>query len=461
MYSLFWKIFFSFWLIILVTELLTAWFTADLSEHEIHPTLRQHNEKFVASTTNAVSILTRKGLLEFREWISNERNILGVDEIYVFDKANNEVNNKPFPKTLEAILDSETYQQILLDHYQPIKHTLRFEVKTLVGDEFLVISTFAHPSMMRYLLAPQRVALSVVISGIICFFLARYFTSPLTNLRRSTQKMMLGDFDTTGLKRLRARKDEFGALAMDFNTMTVRLSNLLDNQRQLLRDISHELNSPLSRLRVALELARSKYRVKDQSEFNRIELEIERLEMLIQELLTFVRIDPRNSKASMSRVDVAKMLEEIVEDAKYLRRNLKYVRKISLHCAENVDVNADARLLHRAVENIVRNACYYSPDGAAINIRCAKDDRNVYIFVEDQGPGVPENMLEQIFSPFVRVSSARETDTGGSGIGLAIAKRVVEIHNGTIKARNKKDNGGLIVAVSIPLYSQSIEKPAA
>ena len=460
MYSLFWKIFFTFWLTILSIELFTAWFTADLSESEIHPILERHNQEFVASSTKAVSLLGSKGLAVFQKWAGVKDNLKGIDEIYVFDKNQNEINGKVVPSNIKVVLANEFSQQTLVNHHQPIKHLLSFKTTTSNGKTYSVVSTFAHPPLLKYLLAPQRVLVSVIISGLLCLILARYFTLPLTKLRRSTQRMTRGEFDTTSLRDLRSRKDEFGALAKDFNNMTVRLSKLLDNQRQLLRDISHELNSPLTRIRVAIELARSRYAANDSTELDRIETEIERLELLINELLTFVRIESRDKNESMVRIDVKEMLEHIVDDAQYVRSGPDIQQNISLHCQDDLVILGDSRLLNRAIDNIVRNACYYSPPHASINVRCVSDASNLYIFIEDQGPGVPEDMLDQIFNPFVRVSSARESDTGGSGIGLAIAKKVIEMHKGSIKAKNK-DNEGLIVAISLPLYTHPVSRSAA
>ena len=270
MYSLFWKIFFTFWAIILIIEFFTAWVTADLSEYEIHPILEQQNAQFVASSTQMVSVLTSEGLPGLRSWMANNNNLKGIDEIYVIDKYHQEVNFKPLPDSVKAILKSDYNKQTLVNHFQPIKHTLTFKTTTPNNEDYLLISIFEHPPLVKYLLAPQRVALSVIISGLICFMLARYFTSPLTNLRRSTQMLTLGEFDTTNLLKLRKRSDEFGALAVDFNQMSERLSDLLDTQRQLLRDISHELYSPLARIRVALGLARNKYISMDSQELDRI-----------------------------------------------------------------------------------------------------------------------------------------------------------------------------------------------
>ena len=113
-------------------------------------------------------------------------------------------------------------------------------------------------------------------------------------------------------------------------------------------------------------------------------------------------------------------------------------QNINLQCTDSVEIDVDAKLLHRAIENIVRNARYYSPPDGEILINCHLKSDQVCISIEDEGPGVPEDMLENIFQPFVRVSSARESDTGGSGIGLAIAKRVIDSHGGTIRSEERR-----------------------
>lgn len=460
MYKLFWKIFFTFWAIILCVELLTAWVTANFSESELHPILEEENLQFIASTTQAVSILTSQGVSELREWLKKKSNLKGVEEIFVVDENREEITGKTLPASIKPILE-RYYFDIPVDHFQPIKHTLALRTSAPDGKSYLIISTFAHPAVLKYVFAPQRVLLGVIISGIICYLLARYFTKPLTNLRRTTQKLTVGQFDTTSLVQLKNRNDEFGALAIDFDNMAKRLSELLDSKRQLLRDISHELNSPLARIRVAIELARNKYKFSGNDELDRIEKEIERLEVMIRELMTFVKIRSTDDVYEITPVNIRQILDIIVEDAQYEQERSPEKRKIKLYCPYDINVKADERLLHRALDNIVRNACYYSPENSEIIIRCYEESEAVHISIEDQGPGVPDNMLGKIFQPFVRVSSARESDTGGSGIGLAIAKEVVDIHNGTVTAANKKNGSGLVVTVVLPLYSKEPTKSAA
>ncbi len=450
MYSFFWRIFLTFWLTILIVELFTAWFAVRLSESEIHPILEKQNQIFVADSNRAVAVLEAEGLRGLREWLQRASNLQAIDEIFVVNQRREEINHKPLPDNITDIL-GDTHADPPLPDYKPIKYILTSKATAPDTEEYLVITTFRDPHRASYLFAPQRVAFGVIVSGLICFLLARYFTSPLNKLRRSTQTLMTGEFNTSSIQNLRHRHDEFGALAVDFEKMAARLSDLLTAKRQLLRDISHELRSPLARIRVALGLVRKKHHADDSDELDRIEREIERLESLISELMMFVRIRSSNTAESMTNVDIRELLDHIVEDAQYEKQQDRSKNTIKLHCPPGIEVWADAHLLHRAIENIVRNACYYSPEQSVIHIRCEQGTDDVRIVVEDFGPGVPDDMLEPIFQPFVRVSSAREEDTGGSGIGLAIAKQLIDVHGGTLTAQNKKEGSGLIVTLSLPV----------
>ncbi|MGD8642150.1 MAG: ATP-binding protein [Gammaproteobacteria bacterium] len=452
MYPLFWKIFLTYWATIVIIELVTAWFTAQLSESEIHPILEQQNSTFRENSQQAVSVLEKKGLAALRQWLENPDNLEAIDEIYVINQAGVELDNKPLPENIRKRLKSIEPPQRPDKNYNPFKSVLAVSSSAGDGNAYTVVTTFKHPHLVRYLLAPERVTFGILISGLICFFLARYFTSPLTKLRISTQMLAQGEFNTSDLQQLRSRKDEFGALAVDFEKMTNRLRELLESQKQLLRDISHELRSPLTRTRIALGLARNKNPASDSEELDRIERELERFEILIGELLTFVKIEPGNQSFEMTVTDLSELLDQVAQDARYEHQEkLRTTKMITLDCPPNVEMVGDPRLLHRAIDNIVRNACYYSPGNTSVDIRCHQDTRAIHITIEDNGPGVPENMLEKIFQPFVRVSPARESDTGGSGIGLAIAKRVIDIHNGTIAAANKLNNSGLVVSITLPL----------
>lgn len=453
MYSLFWKIFLTYWLIIVTIELSTTWITAALSEYEINPILEQQNSQFAANSRHAASVLQHEGLEAFQNWLQQSGDLEAVQQIFVFDPHGKEINNKPLPAGVAAVAANQPLHAVAIDHRQTINYMLTFHIETPNSSNYLLITTFKYPHLFSYLFAPQRIAFSILVSGLICFMLARYFTSPLAKLRRATQMLALGDFNTADLQQLRRRQDEFGALAVDFEKMTHRLRELLNGQQQLLRDISHELRSPLARIHVALGLAHQKSGSANNSELQRIEREIGRFEFLVQELLTFAKIGPDMPPLSTASVDVRELLDQVVQDARYELQQSRSGTTIHLRCPDNINVTGDARLLHRAIENIVRNACYYSQKHTNIDIVCSQDDEQISIVIEDEGPGIPPDMLEKIFDPFVRVSAARESDTGGSGIGLAIAKRVVEIHGGTITATNKTNGHGLIVKILMPFQS--------
>ena len=457
MSKLFWKIFLTFWVTTVLVELATVWITVDLSEHELQPVLATQNNEFIAKTTQAVTILTSKGLPALKQWLANERNSNTMENVYIISQGNDVLSGRPLPQNIETLIQKDYADQALINHSPSIKHILTLHTVAPDGEEFYVVTTFAHPSFFSYLLAPQRVAFGIIISGIICFLLAGYFTSPLIRLRRSTKTLQLGGYDSDSLRRLCKRKDEFGALAVDFDQMMLRVKHLLQTQQQLLRDVSHELRSPLARMSVALELARKKIKNSSSLELDRIAREIERLEMLISELMVFVRMESNTNSGLDSHICVHRILGQVVHDANYemLTRNAK----ITLSCDKDLQVRGDARLLQRAVENIARNACYYSPENSVINITGIKKDEHIEISIEDSGPGIPQNMLDNIFQPFVRVSSARESDTGGSGIGLAIAKRVIDLHKGHIVASNKTIGKGLIVTITLPLPDLAASSP--
>lgn len=444
MYSVFWKIFLGYWGLILFVELVTAWVTVNLSEYEIHPILVKQNNEFVASSTMAVSVLTKSGLSGLKQWLG-ESNHQAVDEIYILDSKRREVFSKTVPSDIRELVFANS-DSSHLHHKHLLKNVLSFRTVSPEGEDYMLVSTFEHPHPIRYLLAPQRVIFGIGLSGFICFLLARYFTSPLQKLRESTHRITEGKFDI-GLDQISERKDEFGFLAKDFELMARRLSELLGTQKQLLRDISHELRSPLSRLQVALDLARNRVKPNTIEELDRIELEIQRLEFLIRELLVFVRIENKSKELNKVRVDLCELLGHVVDDVNYELGESRAVIKPQGDCS--VDVFADIKLLHRALENIVRNACYYSSKESSVNVDCRMRSDCVLVEVEDNGPGVPQQMLEKIFEPFVRVSDARESDSGGSGIGLAIAKRVIEAHEGTVLATNKKQGSGLLVTVAL------------
>ena len=296
---------------------------------------------------------------------------------------------------------------------------------------------------------------AAVVSGIVCFLLARTLTRPLGQVPAASRRLAAGDLAARAGARVGARQDEIGELVRDFDSMADRIASLIHAQSQLLSDISHELRSPLARLNVALELARRKAGGAAGTELDRIQTETERMNGLIGELLELSRAESDARAGRHEPVDLAEIVTEIVADADFEAR--RHGKSARLDIRSSAALEGDSALLARAIENVVRNAVRYTPAETAVDVVVAAEPGVVSVSVRDQGPGVPESDLEKIFAPFHRVESARSRGGGGAGLGLAIARRAVVLHGGTIVARNA-DGGGLLVTVRLPTQ-QPVSEP--
>lgn len=288
---------------------------------------------------------------------------------------------------------------------------------------------------------PVLPAIGTVLSSLLCALgLAWYFAKPIRHLRNAFDAAAEGDLDVRVGQSMGGRNDELADLGRDFDHMTERLRALLEGQKNLLHDVSHEMRSPLARLQAAIGLARQQpLRMSDS--LGRIEREAERMNLLVAELLTLSRLEA-GVVGDFENVEMSELLANIVEDACF-EGTARHVQ-ICFLMGEAVELRANAELLHRAIENIVRNALRFSPDNGVVRIEAGLVSGGFRVAVVDQGPGVSSEDLASIFSPFYRGGGA--TSGGGYGLGLAIAKRVITATNGDVSARNG-EAGGLVVEV--------------
>jgi two-component system sensor histidine kinase CpxA len=287
---------------------------------------------------------------------------------------------------------------------------------------------------------------TLVVGGFFCYLITRHITRPLVRMREATAALAAGDLGTRVTPRLGHRQDEIAALGRDFDRMAERIEALIAGHKRLLGDVSHELRSPLSRLLVALGLARKDATSALAEPLSRIALEAHRLDHLIGQLLILSRIESGLQTGSKSSVDLANLVQEVAADADFEARS--HNRKVAVISAETGSVFGSEELLGSAVENVVRNAVRFTAENTAVEISLKSDARQTILHVRDYGPGVPDSMLAEIFLPFRRVSHA-ELSIEGSGLGLAIAQRAVVAHGGEIQALNAAD-GGLIVEIRFP-----------
>jgi len=296
----------------------------------------------------------------------------------------------------------------------------------------------------------------VLVAGIGCFALARYLTSPVRRLKHAARQLAAGDFSARAGPKLASRRDEIGELGRDFDRMADRIESLLTSQKRLLQDVSHELRSPLARLNVALELAARDAGPAASPALARVGLEAQRLNDLIGQLLTLVRLERGSAQLTMPTVDLCALVEEVAADADFeasaLNRHVRVVR------CDPCTVNGSSELLRSAIENVMRNGVRYTADATEVEVSLSASPSAVVeggpaiaavLEVRDHGPGIPEESLTRIFQPFYRVSDARDRGSGGSGLGLAITERAIRLHDGTVEASNAAD-GGLIVRIKLP-----------
>lgn len=296
------------------------------------------------------------------------------------------------------------------------------------------------PTVVPWFLTPDHLFV-LAAEILLCYWLALHLTSPVRALQKAVERFGRGDLSA----RVNSlRRDELGQLARTFDRMAARIETLLAAERRLLLDISHELRSPLARLGVAVELARTGEGL--ETNLNRIQKESDRLNALVGQLLQVTRAegDPASLRRDAVRLD--ELAEQIASDAQIEAEargcTVRYDRR------QPVTVEGDAELLRRAIENVVRNAIRYSPQGTAVEIAVMLDGAQARVVVRDHGPGVPEESLPRLFDAFYRVESDRDRASGGIGLGLSIARRAIELHKGSIAARNATP--GLEVELRLP-----------
>lgn len=298
-----------------------------------------------------------------------------------------------------------------------------------------------------------RLLVTLVIGGILCFWLARYLTTPLLKLRSTTNELAEGNLGARVATKLAKRRDEVGQLGRDFNVMAERLETMVQAQQRLLGDISHELRSPLARLGVALGLARQRSGAEANGALDRIERESDNLNEMISQLLTLTRLESGTDGRKRTEVDLDALVREIVEDADFEARGTN--RSVQVVSSDKCSINGVEELLRSAVENVVRNAVRYTPEGTAVEVALRRQnggsDNFAVISVRDRGRGVPDEALEKIFHPFYRTEDARDRQSGGgTGLGLAITERAVRMHGGSVQAENVL-GGGLSVEMKLVL----------
>ncbi len=374
---------------------------------------------------------------------------------FVFNEQGEEIAGRKPPEWITKVERGETHTaDSFLGRLRTIQF-LRLTMASSDGHRYTMVTEL--PPGQPAVFGPRGVpglalGIGVISSGIVCFFLARYLTSPVVRLRAATQKLAGGDLTArAGASGLR-RYDEMAGLVRDFDGMAERLEMLVKTQSRLLHAVSHELRSPLARLNVALALARKRTDPEAQSALDRVERESTRLNELIERLLTIARLESGDDALQKYPVRLKNLIAEIAKDAEFEAQSRKC--RVETVIADDCIVAGDANLLHSAIENVVRNATRYTREGTNVQVRLEQaegpDGPLAVVQVTDSGPGVPEEALDKVFRPFYRIDDSRGRRTGGVGLGLSITEHSVRLHGGAVKAANRPE-GGLLVEMRLPL----------
>jgi two-component system sensor histidine kinase CpxA len=293
-----------------------------------------------------------------------------------------------------------------------------------------------------------RTTVTLIVVSAVCYFLASSLTKPIKRLQKAAQRIAGGDYSARVGEMQGRSGNEITDLGRDFDIMADRTEKVIHAQNRLLCDISHELRSPLARLNVALELAKQRLNADNDSALMKIGQESSRLNELIGQLLILNRLESGGKLNNFSPVNVTELLLEVIEDCNFEASQKE--RGVKILSSSNAIVNGSHELLRRAIENIVRNASQYTAKNTQAEVSLSVVDNEVQIMVVDYGPGVPEADVPHIFEPFYRVAKARERETGGVGIGLAITEQAVKTHGGRVFAQNTQDHTGLRVTLFLP-----------
>jgi two-component system sensor histidine kinase CpxA len=465
MHSLFARIFMLFWLAmaLIVGGSIAITFTVAAREYEAPELQRRPSAAIQAS-----EVLARGGVAALKNWLDANKNAIPDRDLYLIGPDGRDLLGRrlsgPAARRLEFVNRDEFLNREPPEFRSgppPVREpgpqpgNLRPsrsapQIVAADGSAYTVLLVPRRPSIFGALSLPgislTILCIALVVSALTSWWLARHFSAPIRRIQEGARALASENLDVRVSAGLEGRKDEVAVLARDFDHMADELRANRAGTTQLLRDISHELRSPLARMRVALGLARQP--PADLSrQLDRLEREIERLDSLISQVLKLARLHGTDALLTRDIFDFDEAIEEVVRDANFegAAKNCT----VDLHGSASAAINGNRELLRSAVENVLRNAVRYSPPGAPVDVSVAREDSGVVVLVRDRGPGVPSADLERIFEPFYRVAESRDRDTGGEGIGLAITSQVMKAHGGSAAAANRQ-GGGFEVRLSLP-----------
>lgn len=430
-FPLFWRIFLSIWLAMAVTVVASQLATRVLLDRERQAIVRQAGLQDIAS--EAVNLREQLGRAEARRFLRMEGERLQLHLMLI-----------------EPGQGHHRLPRMVRERMQSNWHLSKPAVLDLGGGYQLIAwprrgaEGWLHPGMFRMF----ELILAFVVISLACWLVARFVSRPLNHMEGTARSIAKGDTELRVADTIARRRDEVGQLAAAFNAMTDRLCQLLDRHNRLLRDISHDLRTPLARQRIAIELASDEGA--DPALMESILRQNERLETMTGQILTLYRVSENGRAFEQQPVKPLALINRVLGDASdYAEQQGVDCKLVASDDVAAVSILGDSGLLQRAFDNVLQNALDHTPPGQSVDVELSIMKDQVEVSVADEGPGAPSDMLNQLFEPFFRADESRGGK--GWGLGLSIARDIVRAHDGTVEARNR-ETGGLQVIVRLPVF---------
>lgn len=451
------KIFIGFWLINILTILLhnvwAHWFDLGPANALLRYQDNPYDRFAVRGINSMVDAIIHWDLSVVRNGVSTGPEYIYADR-YVVDDYGNDLRGREIPPKVQEILDRVNAQT---PFYKTSEEERSYAGRYILlpdGNGLKIVS-FATPFSGRrvlwqlYLIRNwQFFLISILISGVACFIFAHHMSRDFNALRRATRDIAKGDLSVRLSPKFGRRKDEIAELGHDFDDMTTRLETSMQEQKRLIKDVSHELRSPLARLQFALGIVQQRSNDDVKEELEKARSAADYLNDIITTILSFPTSEADTWELN-DAIDIHAALEMLTNSFQEEAAQKGIVIETEYEVEEAL-VATYSNTLIGVFENIIRNAIHYSGKNTTILIKLAQSGGNYVVTVTDQGPGVDEAELADIFQPFYRTDKARGRDSGGYGLGLSIAQRTVELHKGQITAFNNPERCGLIVKITLP-----------
>jgi two-component system sensor histidine kinase CpxA len=444
---IFWKIFLPFWVLQTIIMLFLA--------YRVHESFGPERPWWLQPERRAIPVLARTAT-----WRYDTRGQDGLRELlksielprraayWLFDENWHELSGFWLaPDAVEGAQKALRHDGLAMTRHGAF---LAEKLTPPSGHTYIFVGEFFHPPVLQSLPVSVFIVilLSSLLTSLLCAILAQYLTRPIVRLRDAAAAIARGNLDARAGRGPSGRSDEIADLVRDFDSMAEEISDLVQSNKRMLMGVSHDLRSPIARIRVALSLASNAPEEERAELLERIELELLRLNGMIEQVLTVARLESGQMETPKVAVSLNQVLEEALEDARF-EASQTNAEIVGGEGWPQLTVMGDENMLRSAFENVLRNAIFYSGDGGRIAVNVGLAGGMARITVGDNGPGVPEESLPRLFKPFYRVDDARNTSTGGSGLGLSLVNAAVKFHNGRVTARNLQPHG-LEITIEVP-----------